>query len=99
MVRPNNEFEKIMELSNKILDEMESRNKIDKEVDRLLADGQYEEVKQLLNLLDNNIIRQIKEERDQLIHHTETDELAAPVYLSIGGSINDRTKNEVDCII
>jgi len=72
MTRPNNEFEKIMELSNKILDEMEHRNEVDKEVDKLLANGQYEEVKHLLDSLDNNIIRQLREERDRLIHHIGT---------------------------
>lgn len=73
MTRPNNEFDRIMELSNKILDEMAHRNEVDKEIDGLLAENKHEEVQQLLASLDNTI-EELRKERDRLLHHTKGTE-------------------------
>lgn len=70
-MRQDYELERAMELSGKILNEMKHRNEVEKEADKLLANGQYKEADQLLNSLDYNVIRQLREERNGLLHYTK----------------------------
>lgn len=71
-MRQSDELERAIELSSKILKEMEHKNEVEKEADKLFANGRCEEASQLLNSLDYNVIRQLREERYELLQNMKT---------------------------
>ncbi len=58
--------EKRVHLIKQMQDELDRRTKIEKDSEQLMCEGKYKEAKELLDALDDSIIRGIGEELDKL---------------------------------